>query len=110
MSDAMYWELHSRPHAPEHWWACEHPERPLDGNADCDFFCPGCFAAIEAHAAHHPDAPTVEFSPARPEGVVRLLADVLAEHVSRHGRPSPMNVAVPPPPDVDRSRVQTWPA
>lgn len=33
--DQPYW------HA-SFWWACNHPERPLDANAHFDLYCPDC--------------------------------------------------------------------
>lgn len=106
---SKYWVLHGRPIDPAQWWACSHPERPPDNCCVFELFCPGCFAAAEAHAALHPDTMNLESSPQRPEGEERRLSETLALHVEIHGRPSPMNAVAPPPADVDPEQVLSWP-
>lgn len=49
--------LHSLPLTPGSFWACEHPERPLDPVFTCwDWRCYACFRHGEACLAHNPDA------------------------------------------------------
>jgi hypothetical protein len=92
-AEPQHWVLHSRPQLDNEWWACDYPERPLDNNSECDLFCPGCFAAAEAHVAMNPGRLTWTYTPQRPEGEPRLWSSVLEEHVNTHGRPCPSDIS-----------------
>jgi hypothetical protein len=77
---------HEPPIEPEYgeWWACQHPERPLDELMCIDVdFCPACVLKVQAVLAIEGDDGTLWFDMADDDQPALTLTELLAATSSR---------------------------